>query len=188
MADLRRACDFLVAFRLTRKCVRNLPRLVPKMTRRRNRQSGSAFSALDKRMLNNRLLQRGQCVDSAVARLRVRARLEEVIGGLLDECPQLRRISLSESSHVVRSPRFLFCSWSASWRRESEGEITARIGCGKPEKREFTNEITQDRPEFDLCSQAIRVSYDLVRGARGQINIMALRKTSPRGWSLGHRR
>src|SRR5713226_4649698 len=50
-------------------------------------------------MLKDQLLQRRQCVDPAVARLRVGARLEDVIGGLLDECPQLRRIHVPEFAY-----------------------------------------------------------------------------------------
>ncbi len=37
------------------------------------------------------------------------------------------------------------------------------------DKREFEEILKQDWLEFDLCSQAIQVSYDSVRGARGQI-------------------
>ena len=45
------------------------------------------------------LLQRGQCVDPAVTGLWVGAGLEDVIGGLLDECPQLRRIHVPEFAY-----------------------------------------------------------------------------------------
>lgn len=51
------------------------------------------------------------------------------------------------------------------WKRES-GE----------DKREFDELLKRDWQEFDLCSQAIRVSYDSVGGARGQI-----RTTCPSG-------
>jgi hypothetical protein len=37
------------------------------------------------------------------------------------------------------------------------------------DKREFEELLWQDWLEFDLCCQAIQVSYDSVRGARGQI-------------------
>ena len=38
------------------------------------------------------------------------------------------------------------------------------------DKREFEDLLKQDLLKFDLCSQAIRVSYDSVRGKRGQVN------------------
>ena len=70
----------------------------PEITRKPSRESGSAFCAFDKPIFNDQLLQRGQSVDPAVTGW-ASAWLDDFIGGLLDECPQLRRIHVPEFAY-----------------------------------------------------------------------------------------